>query len=95
MRKLLVVALLAAFAPLGLAHATPKPMPTKSAMSGKMSGTKMMPMKGTKKHTKKHGKKMTTGKKMMPMRDPKTGRFMKSSSTTKSSSTMMSKPVKK
>ncbi|BCM92225.1 hypothetical protein IAD21_04104 [Abditibacteriota bacterium] len=79
MRKLLVAVLLAAFAPLGIAHAaSPKPTPTKAAMSMPMKGK----MTGKKKPAKKPVvKKMSTKKpavkKTMPMRDPKTGRFMK------------------
>ena len=80
MRKILALALLAAFAPLGLAHAAPKPAPTKSAMKmpmkGKMMGGKMS---GKKMPMKKSSTKKMPAKKTMPMRDPKTGRFMKKS----------------
>ncbi len=70
MRKFLIVALLAAFAPLGIAHAA-KPTPTKAPM--KMTGH----MSTKKKPVKKKLTKKTMVKKTMPMRDPKTGRFMK------------------
>jgi len=78
MRKLLVVAALALLAPLSLVHAQGT-MAKKPMMSGgKMSGGKMMMghKKGKKSHKKMMGHKMM-GKKSMPMRDPKTGRFMK------------------
>ncbi|RYX81590.1 hypothetical protein EON83_23365 [bacterium] len=87
MRKILAVALLAAFAPLGIAHAaTPKSAPAKPAMSkpvakpmaGKMTGHKMAPKKST---TKKITPVSAKAPKKLPARDPKTGRFMKSATT--------------
>ena len=91
MRKLFALALLAAFAPLGVAHAaSPTPAPAKMAMKGKSK----TPTKG-KKSKMAMTKMITKGKmpmkvKAMPMRDSKTGRFMK-----KSTPAPMSKMTKK